>query len=1296
MPEFKIEQLGAESTEKQKSAKELGDAAMREADDLANAKEREVLEAEQVYREGSVSIRDLIAPAAMRVESDHMQLGGKFLRTIFVTAYPRYISVGWFAPIINFSSTLDIGMFFYPVKSGIILNQLKNKVGVLEAQISADHEKGAPRDPIRETALRDAEDLRDKLSQGTEKFFQFALYITLHAETKEVLNELTAKVELVFGSRLVHTRRVMFQAEQGFNSTIPLGNDELMVTFNMNSSPCASSFPFISSDLTDDDGVMYGINRHNNSLIIFDRFSLQNANFTVFATSGAGKSVAKDTEVLVRDATGVVTRTRIDTLVEGLGRARGFEPIDEELEGVIDPGLSVYTFDATLRGEWSPVSIAARKDAPRTMYTFRTKSGREIQVTGDHNMLMLRNGRVVTEKSNAIAPGDVVPVPRSLPEPSAPTRSLDLLALMRHSRGVYVDGAQPWFVRHREALSARGIDKKHDRYLYRYAQERRVPIAYFLACASTIDAMPDRTELRLTASGSHESVHTLATDFSLTQEFARLLGYIVSEGTEQPDYYLVSNADPVVIDDMSHIMRALGWSSFRRSSDGSFVIASRVFVELLRALGVTGRSHEKRVPPAIVNAPNAIVAHFLRAYMEGDGTLEKHAVSATTKSKALASDLAQCFLRFGIVARLAPRVKHATNSNAHGIYWQVTISGQDALESFSKHIGFLSERKNTKLATKRGRKGNTNCDVLPIADVCAELVSRFGPALRGIQPLTDIKNGAFQPSRSVVLALCTIVEERLTACLAIRAQLHEYCTLPVLASVIESGDRDRALNTTLWKELGASWQLMKTNAVLPRARNVFIALQIVTGFSGSLESVKKIIHAAYRTFGLSMKATAPSLAESLRGGSRDIDYGTLERAATTVRECADMLFGQVPHVRQLLERLRALAYSDLFFDPIVSIEQKETSDPYVYDLTVDNHVFLAGHGGLFVHNSYAIKLEVLRSMMLGTDVIIIDPEMEYKHLSDSVGGTYVNVSLSSEAKVNPFDLPRMTGKGVKTGDIIRSAVITVKGLLKIMLGSLTPQEDSVMDRALLETYAKKDITPDADLSKVEPPLMSDLQDILSGMEGADQLALKLKKYTEGTFSGLFNSPTNVDMRNQLVIFSVRDLEDELRPIAIYTIVNYIWNVVRSELKKRILVIDEAWWLMQHEDSAKFIFALVKRGRKYYLGITTITQDVNDFLASQYGKAILNNSSLQLLMKQTTAAIDIVQKTFLLTEGEKYLLLESGVGEGILFAGQKHAAIAVKASYAEDQLITSDPRQLIEIEDAKRQFKEAQDAEAGDE
>ncbi|MCX6744778.1 MAG: DUF87 domain-containing protein, partial [Candidatus Parcubacteria bacterium] len=483
-------------------------AAQIKAQESSAAKgEAITLEEEKIYRHGVMDIKDLIAPAAFEVKPTYLILGDMYVRTFFVLNYPRYINIGWFTPIVNMSKMLDVAMFFYPVKSDLILKQLRKRVGNMEAQLMSDIEKGAPRDPILETGLRDIEKLRDDLTQGTERFFQFALYITIYAKSMDDLEQFSSEIESMLGGKLIYSKKVFYQAEQGFNSTLPMASDELMISFNMNTSPCASSFPFISSELTSDNGILYGINRHNNSLILFDRFSLQNANTVVFATSGAGKS-------------------------------------------------------------------------------------------------------------------------------------------------------------------------------------------------------------------------------------------------------------------------------------------------------------------------------------------------------------------------------------------------------------------------------------------------------------------------------------------------------------------------------------------------------------------------------------------------------------------------------------------------------------------------------------YAIKLEVLRSLMMGTDVIIIDPEREYLHLAEAVGGTYVDISLSSKNKINPFDLPRAIGDAT-TEDIIRSAVITLKGLLRLMMGALTIEEDSILDRALIETYASKDITPQSDLATVEVPIMQDLQNILDGMDGARNLSLRLRKYTEGTFSGLFNSPTNVDMNNQLVIFSVRDLEDELRPVAIYSIINYIWNVVRSQVKKRILVIDEAWWLMTSEDSAKF-------------------------------------------------------------------------------------------------------------------------------
>ncbi len=256
------------------------------------------LEEERAFRRGVVDIKDLVSPAAFEVKPTYIILGDTYLRTIFVLTYPRYINVGWFTPILNLSKTLDISMFFYPVKTDLILKQLRKRVGNMQAQLMSDIEKGAPRDPILETAIRDIEKLRDDLTQGTEKFFQYGLYITIYADTLEELDKLTGEVESILGGKLVYSKKAFYQAEQGFNSSLPLCNDELMISFNMNTSPVASSFPFISAELTSDNGVLYGINRHNNSLIIFDRFSLQNANFVVFATSGAGKSYTIKLEVL--------------------------------------------------------------------------------------------------------------------------------------------------------------------------------------------------------------------------------------------------------------------------------------------------------------------------------------------------------------------------------------------------------------------------------------------------------------------------------------------------------------------------------------------------------------------------------------------------------------------------------------------------------------------------------------------------------------------------------------------------------------------------------------------------------------------------------------------------------------------------------------------------------------------------------------------------------------------------------------------------------------------------------------
>ena len=322
--------------------------------------------------------------------------------------------------------------------------------------------------------------------------------------------------------------------------------------------------------------------------------------------------------------------------------------------------------------------------------------------------------------------------------------------------------------------------------------------------------------------------------------------------------------------------------------------------------------------------------------------------------------------------------------------------------------------------------------------------------------------------------------------------------------------------------------------------------------------------------------------------------------------------------------------------------------------------------------SFAVKLEILRSLMMGTDVIVLDPENEYKALVDTVGGTYLNISLNSDEKINPFDLPRgLKDTEAHPGDLLRTAIVNMIGLVRLMLWEITPTEEAILEKALITTYSLKWITMEDDNAEWKDiPLMKDLHSVLETMDGARGITERLEKYVFGVFAWVFSSPTNVDLKDGLVVFSVRDLDDILRPIAMYILLNYVWNVARSSERKRMLVVDEAWNIMQYEDSAKFLFGLVKRARKYGLGVTTITQDVEDFMWSSYGKAIVTNSSIQLLLKQSPASIDVLQNIFKLTEQEKYILLNASVGTWLFFASGEHVGIQILASYFEEKIITT--------------------------
>ncbi|HCH34583.1 MAG: Type IV secretory pathway VirB4 protein-like protein [Candidatus Saccharibacteria bacterium GW2011_GWC2_48_9] len=335
--------------------------------------------------------------------------------------------------------------------------------------------------------------------------------------------------------------------------------------------------------------------------------------------------------------------------------------------------------------------------------------------------------------------------------------------------------------------------------------------------------------------------------------------------------------------------------------------------------------------------------------------------------------------------------------------------------------------------------------------------------------------------------------------------------------------------------------------------------------------------------------------------------------------------------------------------------------------------------------SFTVKLEAVRSMMTGADVLIIDPENEYQRLSDAVGGSYIRLSLNSDVRINPFDLPKVIDTD-EADDALRANLVTLHGLLRLMLGgatatntnvTLSPEEEADLDQALIDTYARLGITSDPLTHNSMPPTMADLYDTLLHMGGTGpKLAQRLRKFTSGTFAGIFSQQSNVEINNAMVVFNIRDLEDELRPVAMYIVLSHIWNITRSQRKKRMLIVDEAWQLMKYDDSANFLFSLAKRARKYYLGITTITQDVEDFMSSKMGRAIVANSSMQLLLKQSSSAVDVLSDVFKLTEEEKKRLGNFPVGQGLFFAGQNHVHIQVIASQTETQLVTTNPADQI--------------------
>lgn len=1242
-------------------------------------------------QEGVRLLKEFIAPPAIKLESNYIQIGRKYARTLFTFTYPRFLRTAWLAPIINLNQMYDITLFIHPSDSGAILKGLESQLAKIEAEMQDKEQKGYVRDPMLETAHNDIEELRDRIQQGAERFFRFGLYFTIYADDPKELTQFEKEFTSILENRLVYARLATFQQEQGFNSLLPIAEDQLHIDTEMNTGPLSTAFPFISSELSSNKGILYGINRHNNSLIIFDRFSMENANSVIFGKSGGGKSLLWSEPTLVKDNQGVVKWQPIGQIVEKIIAEKGIDYHDEELEGKMFPGFEVYTFDSRLKGRWAKVSVAARKKAPALYYKFTTRSGRTITTTADHNMVVLQNGAVRNLASAEIKSGQTVPLPRFLPEPSAPLEWLNLLKVLAQVPALYVQDASAIINSHYKTLKSRVIDQKFDKYLYKYRQGRRVPLAYFQKILNWLELNLDEAKLAKLKITTASGRATLPARLPMTAALARLWGYIIAEGAISQKLVVISATDPETRQNIKACLNSVGISWFETKTD--IRLASRVFLKLCRRLGVWGRAGQKAVPPILFNASNSLLAEFLKAYYQGDGWVDNEkSVMVVSKSKQLISELAVLLYRFGIVARLNKKKKKAPNWQRKRVYYELTVSGSQNLKKFADKIGFAGTKKTHRLEKALGKKANTNVDVIPeIAGLVAKMYDLFPPLFWGLTKISAWKNKKYQPSPEQVNEMLDEVEARLEKFNSKTAAYEELAALPNLDQVIAAGRNNKELNRQLWQTLGQSWRVVKNEAVSPGFANALAIIQVAAPTSHCLDlpTTKQAIHAGFKEMGINIQSYNRSLQAALVARpTSNTNYEMLQKAGHHVwHNYREILTQKIPLIREKIRQLNTLANSDLFWDPIVAIEKfKNKKDQYVYDLTVDNEVFLAGQGGLFVHNSYATKLEIIRSLMVGTDVLVIDPENEYEYLAETVGGTFFKISLTSPHHINPFDLPPIREDDDPT-TILRENIIDLVALMKIMLGGLSTEEDALLDKAVRETYASRDITEHSDFSGKTVPLLSDLQQVLGDLEGGKELALKLSRFTEGRFSGFFNQQTNVDISRNLVVFNIRDMEEDLRPVAMYIILNFIWKRVRVQLKKRLLFVDEAWWLLQHEESAAFLFSMAKRARKYYLGLTTITQDINDFMKSRYGEPIITNSSIQLLFKQSPATIDIVQRTFNLTDEEKYVLLQSKVGEGIFFAGLKHAAVQVVASYSEDQIITSDPAQLMKIEEAKRQLLE---------
>ncbi len=1177
----------------------------------------------------NMDVIDVIASSEVEIDFDYFKINDVYLRTLFVAGYPRFVSPGWLEQVVNFNSSLDISFFIYPVEGKNVLDDLMRKVAEMEAEVATDLERGKIVDPGTTSKLEDARLLQDELVKGAEHFFEFGFYITIRAVDVEQLNHITKQVEATLGSLLVRAQHSTLDMENGFLSTAPFGLDRLSITRNMDTTSLATTFPLTSAELSSDKGILYGINTQNGSFIIFDRFSLENSNMTVFATSGAGKSSSKNTPVLYQDSSGKINLGKIGSVVEKLFKNKAVKRFDRESEGVVMPGIKVFGFDKNLNSEWSEVAVAARKYSPKILYKITTRSGRKITTTGDHNFITLKSTGIQITRGGTIKAGDHIPIPRKIKQSQFDYHDIDIESILLNSG---------------------------------------------LSFIKTPDGRLKHPHPPAKA--------TMPKTIGISIEFLKLLGLFASEGSISKSMALITNESPLLISFICDYYKSLGLNYSLRKRFGKTTgvyVSTQLFCGFLKEIGVSGHAHQKRVPPIVFAVSDKHSASFLSAYFEGDGGVDGHEISATTKSRGLAGDLAYLLNFFGVIARIGKVKKAASNTvnKTKRTYYRLRISGQDNIRKFIDNIGFISKEKNQK-AKKLLKKGNTNVDIIPeLGPIFKEIyeVLYSSSEIPAPKKFSEIKLGVFNPSPEDLRKVIVEIEKRVYEFESLEKDgLGTIRALPQVKDILEKG-RGKVFNNLLWNKLGKSWWTFKHNYP-PKLQTALKAIAVTHNQTYEVEIVAETVYRSFRETGESLMKFDKPLWDAIINRKKNPIYQKIINARDYISEKYELKKIKLLKIKQSIAWLKTLANSDLYWDEIVKVEKVRSKHKYVYDLQVENGVFLAGYGGLFIHNSYFVKLESVRSLMLGAEVIIIDPEGEYKALSGAVGGQNISFSFNSPSKINPFDLSQVYEAGENN---LGLKILSLHSLFKVIMGQITPFQEALLDRALVATYRSKGITQDPETQTKEPPLMEDLYKILTGMETTDALdmAARIEKFVKGSFVGIFDKQTNIELENPFTVFSIRELQDTLRPIAMFVILDFIWTRIKKNLKPRLMVVDEAWHMMRFSDSAQFLWSIVKRARKYYLGLTTITQDVEDFLAQDIGKAIVTNSALRVLFKQSPAAVDRVAEVFYLSQGEKQLLLGANVGEGIFFAGTSHAPITVVASPEEHKLVTTRPQELLQ-------------------